>query len=329
MSREKKRQNSNPLFKHSKTDSAKYAIYDGLKSVSNFFIDLFFAVLNTIVDFSIKLFSFIKIKPAINKINQSVSETINDKKKRKRFELATAFLIFAGIFAGSSLVAVAADAPTNPHSAKSDSMFIQDVQLPKEVILPDVIKDAVKALIPPAPVAKVDTSTYKNLDPNAFTNNPRGIVQWPFLLGVSLSDGFGAREEVCAAGCSSTTNHGGQDFAAGDGAQIQAIADGQVVYVENFENNTLGTGDQDHNGGSYVMIQHQIDGHTVVSLYAHLQYQSTPLKVGDSVKRGDLVGLVGNTGMSTASHLHLGIKLDGKYVDPIPFLLQYNAINAG
>ena len=77
------------------------------------------------------------------------------------------------------------------------------------------------------------------------------------------------------------------------------------------------------------MIQHQIDGHTVVSLYAHLQYQSTPLKVGDSVKRGDLVGLVGNTGMSTASHLHLGIKLDGKYVDPIPFLLQYNAINAG
>ena len=323
--REQKPSSSSPLFKHTKADSAKYAVKDGANFLYRFFATIFNFIAKTFYKIAVAL----KLKPAIAKINQNVSTTINDKKTRKRFEVATAVLIFLGIFAGSSLVAIAADAPTNPKTASSDSMFIHDVELPTEVILPDIIKDAVKSLIPPPPVAIVDTSTYKNLDPNAFTNNASGIVQWPFLLGVPLSDGFGSREEVCASGCSSTTNHGGQDFGAGDGAQIQAIADGQVVYVENFEANTMGTGDQDHNGGSYVMIRHHIDGQDVVSLYAHLQYKSTPLKIGDTVTRGDLVGLVGNTGMSTASHLHLGIKVNGSYVDPIPFLTKYNAINAG
>ena len=56
-----------------------------------------------------------------------------------------------------------------------------------------------------------------------FTNNPSGTIQWPFAIGVHIGDRFGYRD---CAGCSS--DHHGQDFKPGRGAQVQAIADGVV-----------------------------------------------------------------------------------------------------
>jgi murein DD-endopeptidase MepM/ murein hydrolase activator NlpD len=53
---------------------------------------------------------------------------------------------------------------------------------------------------------------------------------------------------------------------------------------------------------------------------------SSPLVVGQTVKVGDLVGLVGSTGASTGAHLHLEIHLDGVFVDPFAWL-QANAVN--
>ena len=57
-----------------------------------------------------------------------------------------------------------------------------------------------------------------------FTNNPAGTIQWPFAVGVHIGDHFGYRN---CSGCSS--DHGGQDFNPGLGAEIQAIADGTVA----------------------------------------------------------------------------------------------------
>ncbi len=141
-----------------------------------------------------------------------------------------------------------------------------------------------------------------------FTNNPSGTIQWPFAVGVHIGDRFGYRD---CAGCSE--DHHGQDFNPGFGAQIQAIADG-VVSESTDEGGSLGV---------VTMIDHQIDGETVTSVYAHMQYDSRRMEVGDVIKVGDVIGLTGNTGMSTGPHLHFEIRIggiDGEWVDPLDWL---------
>ena len=322
----KKRVNSgNPLFKETKIDRAKYGVSDFFKitfqAVSLFFVTIFIFIkkhTTTIIHY----FTF---KGMLERASHSVDETINNKKKRINFQTGIGVLAFGAIFATSSLVAVAAVAPEKKIELDFEKSATQTLTVTDQAILPDIIKEAVKTLyVEPKP--QVDINTY-GPESNDFVNNPNGIVQWPFWRGVPLSDGFGARDAVCSSGCSGTTNHGGQDFGVPQGAEIQAIADGIVVGAENFEANTLGSDTMEHSAGTYVMIQHNIDGKQVVSMYAHMIYKSSPLHVGDTVKRGQFVGKVGNTGMSTAPHLHLGIKINGTWSDPIPFLTQYNAIN--
>jgi len=141
-----------------------------------------------------------------------------------------------------------------------------------------------------------------------FTNNPNGTIQWPFSVGVHIGDRFGFRD---CAGCSS--NHGGQDFNPGLGAPIQSIADGVVSVAEDGEGSL----------GVHMIIDHMIDGKLVSSVYAHMIHGSMLFKTGDVVTVGQVIGQVGNTGMSTGPHLHLDIRLGGKNgtkVDPLVWL---------
>lgn len=142
----------------------------------------------------------------------------------------------------------------------------------------------------------------------SFTNNPAGTIQWPFAVGVHIGDRFGYRS---CYGCSS--NHGGQDFNPGLGAEIQAIADGTV------SNST----DSGGSLGVVMMIDHIIDGELVTSVYAHMEYDSRRFEVGDTVAVGDVIGTTGDTGMSTGPHLHFEIRIggmDGTKVDPLEWL---------
>lgn len=141
-----------------------------------------------------------------------------------------------------------------------------------------------------------------------FTNNPNGTIQWPFAVGVHIGDQFGFRD---CAGCSS--NHGGQDFNPGIGAPIQSIADGVVSFTEDGEGSL----------GVHMIIDHMIDGKLVSSVYAHMIHGSMLFKTGDVIKVGQVIGKVGNTGMSTGPHLHFEIRLggkDGTKVDPLVWL---------
>ena len=136
-----------------------------------------------------------------------------------------------------------------------------------------------------------------------------GPIRWPFPYPVTISSGFGDRAAPCR-GCS--TAHSGIDFTPGAGAAIFAIADG-VVYEH---------GEGGSSWGNYVILQHVVDGQTVYSGYAHMQSGSSPMVVGQEVKVGDFVGLVGSTGQATGAHLHFTISLEEPmhYVDPFTWL---------
>ena len=130
------------------------------------------------------------------------------------------------------------------------------------------------------------------------------LIVWPVVTWEKRASGFGPRSAPCG-GCS--TFHDGIDFNPGDGTPVMSIADGVVVLAT-------------ENGGGLgvnVEVQHNIGGELITSSYAHMQYGSLAVSVGDSVTAGQQVGLVGSTGQSTGPHLHLemfgvdGVRFDG------------------
>ncbi len=104
--------------------------------------------------------------------------------------------------------------------------------------------------------------------------------------------------------------HSGLDLAARPGTPIYATGDG-VVRV-------AGRNPEGYSGyGVVVDIDHGFGFHT---LYAHMT--TTMVKEGQKVKRGEQVGTVGSTGMSTGAHLHYEVILNGKKVDPVYYFFN-------
>lgn len=95
--------------------------------------------------------------------------------------------------------------------------------------------------------------------------------------------------------------HAGMDFTANPGTPIHATGDGTVTFAD------YGT-----NGyGMHVVIDHGFD---YATLYAHLS--KLEVRRGQKVKRGDVIGLVGNTGLSVGPHLHYEVHKGNEPVDP-------------
>lgn len=69
--------------------------------------------------------------------------------------------------------------------------------------------------------------------------------------------------------------------------------------------------------GIYVKIQHELG----ISLYCHLKKGSVKVSKGQYVSKAQVIGTMGSSGNSTGSHLHLGIFINGKHVDPYPYLI--------
>ena len=132
-------------------------------------------------------------------------------------------------------------------------------------------------------------------------------VQYPLNPATTMSAGFGHRSAPCA-GCS--TNHSGVDWVPGYGTPIEAIADGVVVARPMSD------------WGVYVVIQHEVDGQTVYSGYAHM-VRGSNVPIGTVVHRGDVIGLVGNTGPTSGSHLHFSIIVGDTFVDPQAWMAKH------
>ncbi|MGC4024077.1 MAG: M23 family metallopeptidase [Mesorhizobium sp.] len=110
------------------------------------------------------------------------------------------------------------------------------------------------------------------------------------------------------------------------GAQVHSVADGIVVNLYDETDEQVPSEDAkgittENIGGNMLVIE-IADG--VYAFYAHLQRGSLKFKLGDKVKAGDVVGLLGNTGNSTAPHLHFHL-MDGPSplnANGLPFVLS-------
>jgi murein DD-endopeptidase MepM/ murein hydrolase activator NlpD len=167
-------------------------------------------------------------------------------------------------------------------------------------------RDGYSVTLPPPPKAQ-SARSFAPAGGFQYTNNPGGTIQWPFPSYVPIASGFGPRIAPCGS-CSSF--HDGIDLLAGSGAAIGAIAPGVVSAVV-----------ADRGGyGTHVVVDHVVNGQHVQSTYAHMIAGSPTVTVGQTVIVAQTLGLVGNTGASTGAHLHLGISINGTFVDPFAWL---------
>lgn len=134
---------------------------------------------------------------------------------------------------------------------------------------------------------------------------PRSAVSVPSRMpveGMRLSSGFGMRTHPVLGG---HRRHNGVDLATAHGTPVYATADGLVGKAQYWGSY-----------GNYVQIEH---GGELQTRYAHLS--SYTVRMGDMVKKGDLVGYVGSTGRSTGPHLHYEVRIAGQAVDPRPYMV--------
>ncbi|MBL4939741.1 MAG: M23 family metallopeptidase [Lutibacter sp.] len=118
-----------------------------------------------------------------------------------------------------------------------------------------------------------------------------------------MASGFGWRSDPFTK---ARKKHYGMDFTAPRGTPIYASGDGVIIRA-----------DQRSSGyGKHIRIDH---GFGYISLYAHLSKYNVRRR--QKVKRGDLIGFVGNTGRSQAPHLHYEISKNGRKINPINFYL--------
>lgn len=122
-----------------------------------------------------------------------------------------------------------------------------------------------------------------------------------------VSSGFGPREGGM---------HYGLDLAGPRGTPIYAFADGRVIQaqdsgVEGF--------------GGWVVVEHNIDGEKIQTVYGHEEPGQVKVQVGDTVKKGQHIADMGNAGTSSGPHLHFEVvkgdrAAGGERVDPQPWL---------
>ena len=133
----------------------------------------------------------------------------------------------------------------------------------------------------------------------------RWISSTPAITPVKgiLTSGFGRRVDPLTHG---RGHHQGIDISAPAGQPVRATADGIVLRAEDI--------------GGLGKAVHLAHGFGLATRYGHLS--RIDVEAGQQVKRGDVIGLVGNTGRSTGYHLHYEVHIDGEPVNPVAYILD-------
>lgn len=135
-----------------------------------------------------------------------------------------------------------------------------------------------------------------------------GVFSYPIQVGkYTISSPFGFRIDPTTG---KPKNHNGVDFAAAGGTPIYASESGTVTFAD------FGISGGGYGGyGNVVVISH---ASSLVSLYGHCS--RLLVSTGQTVKKGQVVALVGSTGDSTGNHCHFEIRKNGKAVNPMDYL---------
>lgn len=124
---------------------------------------------------------------------------------------------------------------------------------------------------------------------------------WPLPGDGRVYSKFGPRKAPLPG---ASTYHKGVDIGGEYGAQIVAVLAGTVSRVA-----------YSWDGGNHVIIDH---GNGLQTKYLHCS--KTLVQQGDFVMQGEVIGLVGSTGVSTGPHLHFGVMINGTHVDPLKYI---------
>lgn len=200
-----------------------------------------------------------------------------------------------------------------PDSARAKRMEKQ-----KEMVLAESMRDNELAYSIAATVDNLlsriafQKKSYQEIE-NMIKDKEKMLAATPAIQPISNKDlkrvasGFGYRIDPIYK---TVKRHAGLDFSAPQGTPIYATADGVVRLAGNTGNGY----------GNHVIINH---GYGYETLYGH-QYR-IKVKVGQRVKRGELIGWVGSTGKSTGPHVHYEVRKNKHHMDPVYFF--YNDLS--
>jgi murein DD-endopeptidase MepM/ murein hydrolase activator NlpD len=174
--------------------------------------------------------------------------------------------------------------------ARMESSYLQL----REIMSGEVEPSAGDILLPAIGSARAENSERER----RIAADQPGPHLWPLVEPGFVTRAFGDTSSVGEGG------HVGLDVAVPSGSYIRSAGAGVVEDAG-----------EDREYGRFVRISHGDDLH---SLYAHASWVF--VSEGDTVEAGEVIALSGNTGRSTAPHLHLEVEQDGEPVDPLPWV---------
>jgi murein DD-endopeptidase MepM/ murein hydrolase activator NlpD len=199
-----------------------------------------------------------------------------------------------------------------PDSARAKAIHEQDeIKLVESMDQENLATDIASTLNNLSARIAYQNKSYNEID-GFIKNKEQLLASTPAIQPVSNKDlsriasGFGYRIDPVYK---TTKFHAGLDFAAPQGTPIYATANGTIVTAGNTGNGY----------GNHVVINH---GYGYETLYGHMF--RVKVRVGQKVKRGEIIGWVGSTGKSTGPHCHYEVHRNGDPVDPVYYF--YNDI---
>ncbi len=200
-----------------------------------------------------------------------------------------------------------------PDSARARALAQeQEIARVENMRSADLVNSIINSLNSLGHYITAQKKSYKEID-NLLKNKEQLLVSTPAIQPVSNKDltrvasGFGYRIDPIYK---TVKLHAGLDFAAPQGTPIYATANGTVTVAGNTGNGY----------GNHVVINH---GYGYETLYGHMV--KVKARVGQQVKRGEVIGYVGSTGKSTGPHCHYEVHKNGQKIDPVYFF--YNDLS--
>jgi murein DD-endopeptidase MepM/ murein hydrolase activator NlpD len=200
-----------------------------------------------------------------------------------------------------------------PDSVRAEAIAKQqEIDLVENMPQSELINSLYKSIDTLYARAKAQQASYSQLA-GLLKNKEQLLAATPAIQPVSNKDlnriasGYGYRIDPIYK---TIKMHAGLDFTAPQGTPIYATADGTIKTA----------GHSDGGYGNYVVINH---GYGYETLYGHMV--RVKARQGQRVKRGEIIGYVGNTGKSTGPHCHYEVHKNGQKLDPVYFF--YNDLS--